>query len=204
MKEVEKIPYDRAKKLADRLVELLSPHCIKIDIAGSVRRKSFQVSDIEIVCLPKKMTIDLFSSIEIPIPEFWSVLSQFQKETGKDDLTGRYYKYLIPSGKKLLPEGKTLPTIQLDLFIPQADDYYRQLAIRTGSSNYSASVIAQGWRKIGWTGTEDGLRREEEVQRKGERWVCIHPNPTLPPVWESEEAFFQWLQVPYIQPIHRK
>lgn len=194
---ITKLPLSHAQKLANRLVQLLEPHCERIQIAGSIRREKNEVGDIEIVCQPKKMAADIFEFSHKPILEFWAELSRFTRLMGKPDGTGRQYKYSIPTG------WSKPDFIQLDLFIPQPDDYFRQLAIRTGRANYSASVIAHGWRKLGWVGTEDGLRREEQVEKKGEGWVCIHPNPTLPPRWTSESDFFQWLQVPYIHPTER-
>jgi len=39
--------YARAKRFADRLLELLTPHRDLINIAGSFRRQLYQVKDIE-------------------------------------------------------------------------------------------------------------------------------------------------------------
>ena len=114
-------------------------------------------------------------------------------------LFATYIKYSIPTGLSA-PQY-----VQLDLFIPQPDDYYRQLAIRTGSADYSARVIAYGWRKIGWVGTSDGLRKEEQVEKRGEQWICSLPEHEVikPPVWASEQDFFNWLKVEYIEPQFR-
>lgn len=132
-----KLPLHHAQRLANRLLEILSPHCDSIDIAGSIRRQKLEVGDIEIVCEPKKTVTDIFGGEKKPILDFWAVLRRISIKTllGKADGTGRYYKFLLPS-------GIGANTVQLDLFIPQPADYYRQLAIRTGSSNYSANVIA--------------------------------------------------------------
>lgn len=194
-----KLPLQHAQRLANRLVELLLPHCERIDIAGSIRREKEEVGDIEIVCKPKKIAADIFGFSHKPVLEFWVKLKRFTRLMGKVDGTGRQYKYLIPTG------WSEPAFIQLDLFIPATDDYFRQLAIRTGSANYSGSVIANGWRKLGWVGTEDGLRREEQVEKQGERWVCIYPDieTIKPPIWNSERDFFQWLGVEYIHPKSR-
>ena len=45
--------YSLAKSLADELIVVLKPYCIKIEIAGSVRRKKEQVKDIEICIVPE-------------------------------------------------------------------------------------------------------------------------------------------------------
>jgi len=57
----------------------------------------------------------------------------------------------------LLPSG-----INLDLFVPQRHDYYRQYATRTGSGDYSYKVIASAWVSKGWVGTPDGLHKRED------------------------------------------
>lgn len=196
-----KLPLHHASRLANRLVELLSPHCERIDIAGSVRRGKSEVGDIELVCEPKKIGTDIFGQSEKPVLEFWAVLRPFQRIMGNVDGTGRYYKYKIPTGWDV-PEY-----IQLDLFIPQPHDYYRQLAIRTGSANYSHRTLAAAWTRLGWVGTDDGLRRTDECRGipTGDkyRYVCTLEAPTLPPVWLSEEEFFEWLNVTYLVPENR-
>ena len=44
---------DRAKALAERIVEALRPHCERIEIAGSIRRERAEVNDIDLVLIPK-------------------------------------------------------------------------------------------------------------------------------------------------------
>jgi hypothetical protein len=101
-----------------------------------------------------------------------------------------------------------LQGIMLDLFIPDDFDYYRQYAIRTGSADYSFKVIANGWKNIGWCGSDKGLRKMSDCigtkQPDGKiKWKCINKNAELPPVWKSEEEFFQWIKVPIVKPQFR-
>ncbi len=195
----QKLLLPQAQRLAARLVELFSPHSDLIDIAGSVRREKPEVGDIEIVCYPKKIQTGFLGLSTAIHPQFFVVLSQFKRLLGKpENPDARYFKYEIPC------EKGSLRTICLDLFIPQLFDYYRQLAIRTGSSDYSKNVIATGWRKKGWVGTEEGLRREEEVSKKGDKWVCDVQDYTPPPVWKSEQEFFEWLDIKYLEPKNRQ
>jgi DNA polymerase/3'-5' exonuclease PolX len=130
-----KIPYSHAFRLANRVKEILTQFCQKIEIAGSVRRQKPEIGDIE-----------------------------------------------------------------------QADDFYRQLAIRTGSAEYSRFIIAVGWRKKGWVGSEEGLILESEATMKNGKYKLSVPahQRTLPPVWQSEEEFFNWLGVPCLQPERRE
>jgi len=189
-----------ALQIAFGLVSSLAPHCKIIHIAGSVRRLKPEVKDIEIVCLPK---MDSFDDIDIfcvhpkhkTVREFNDAVMQMGKVL-KGHTNGRYMQILLPEG------------INLDLFMPDENDYYRQLAIRTGPAEYSYSAIAIGWRKIGWCGTKDGLRLmtdcQDQKQCSGKStWHCINPTPELPPVWKSEREFFDWIKVPWLEPAQR-
>lgn len=186
--------------IAKKLVEKLSPHCTVINIAGSCRRQKPEVKDIEIVALPKYIQIEsepqgLFADIApamktIVSPDFINVYKNIGK-TIKGEPTGKYTQFELPQG------------INLDLFMPNDFDYYRQFAIRTGSAAYSARVIATGWKNIGWCGTDDGCRKITDCKKISGKWKCLNPNPELPPVWKSEEEFFDWIKVKWIEPNKR-
>jgi DNA polymerase/3'-5' exonuclease PolX len=190
--------YPQAKHIADRIVELFIPHCHVVHIAGSIRREKKEVKDIEIVCLPKKefVATDLFlGGSNKVVAGFAEALKTIQQEVIKGNQEGRYMQMIIKGGATL------------DLFMPQKEDYYRQLAIRTGSAEYSAFVIANGWKRKGWCGTHDGLRLQDEcVQGKSGNWMIADPfsDPTLPPVWQAEQEFFEWLGVEYVHPSKRE
>jgi DNA polymerase/3'-5' exonuclease PolX len=127
------------------------------------------------------------------LPGFNEALKSIQHQIIKGNAEGRYMQMFIKGGAVL------------DLFMPQKEDYYRQLAIRTGSAQYSAFVIAQGWKRKGWCGTHDGLRLQSEcIQTKSNNWVCEKKEPTIPPVWQSEQEFFHWLGVEYVHPSKRE
>jgi len=194
-----------ALEIANKLVETLSPHCTLINIAGSCRREKPEVKDIEIVALPKYIQIPsepqgLFDDIPpamktVISPGYLKVYNEIGKKI-KGKAVGKYSQFELSEG------------IKLDLFTPDDFDYYRIFAIRTGSADYSARVIAQGWLKVGWCGSDKGLRKISECEKKFssegvESWKCINPNGELPPVWESEEEFFEWLKVKWIEPCRR-
>jgi DNA polymerase/3'-5' exonuclease PolX len=52
MKRDEGMPLEYARGMAGALVDLLSPACVRIEIAGSVRRQKDRPNDIEIVAVP--------------------------------------------------------------------------------------------------------------------------------------------------------
>lgn len=191
-------PLSYATSIANRVVDILTPFCHRIHIAGSVRRRETYVKDIEIVCLPKTEFIkdpsDLFGGgQEFIVGDFEKAIKHIASSVVKGKVGGRYMQIILKGG------------ITLDLFMPDQEDYYRQLVIRTGSADYVRRVVASTWKLKGWCGTPEGLRLITEcVGRDGgdgkTTWKCTATNPTLPPVWDSEEVFFYWLGIPYTPP----
>ena len=115
---------DEAKKIADKYVEILKPYCLRIEIAGSIRREKPEVKDIEIVAIPGN------------IESFAREVNKLQKVKGEP--TGKYTQ-------RILPEG-----ISLDLFIANEKNWGLIFAIRTGSANFSHKTLACGWVKKGY------------------------------------------------------
>jgi DNA polymerase/3'-5' exonuclease PolX len=189
--------FKKAKAIADRVVDLFQPYSELVHIAGSIRREKEMVKDIEIVCLPKKefVSTDLFGGGFLKVcPGFADALRFIQDKVIKGNPEGRYMQLILKGGTTL------------DLFMPQKEDYYRQLAIRTGSAEYSSLVIAHAWKRKGWCGTHEGLRLQLDctLNEKSGNWNVWNKNPTLPPVWQSEEEFFKWLGVEWTHPKFRE
>lgn len=128
--------YAEASILADRVIQDLSPHCLRISIAGSVRRKRPECRDIEVVAIPKPYQVGLFES------GIATVVNQWPKVKG--ELPCKYTQ-------RMLPEG-----IKLDLFFATSLNWGLILAIRTGSAEYSHKVLARGWSNLGYHG-EGGM-----------------------------------------------
>ncbi len=185
----------QAAPIAISIAQALAPHCLVVDIAGSVRRALREVGDIEICCLPRMecITTDLFSEKKEyrRIPEFDKYVSSLGRKVKNGD---NYIQITL----------KEHP-ISLDLFIPRKEDYYRIFAIRTGSADYSQRVIAGGWLKQGWCGVSGaGLRMTRECYKDTSgKWRCPNPTPTLPPAWKDEKEFFDWLKVQWLPPQNR-
>ncbi len=196
---------NHACQTAIRFQEMLAPHCDRIHIAGSVRRRQHQVKDIEIVCQPKKefQATDLFGGGQHVISkDFTEALMQITGKVVKGNVNGRYMQIITSS--------RICPGIKLDLFMPDSADYFRQLVIRTGSKEYVHHIIAGGWVHKGWCGVKDvGLRRMEDCTRRivagGKTvWNLWNKDGEKPPAWESEEEFYQWIGVSYHPPHERE
>lgn len=172
-----KMPLGRAQIIAERFIKLVGPYCQKLCVAGSVRRKCAEVHDIEFVCVPK----DEFSMGQVFPAGFLGL-----KVNGS-----RLKRFVYPESG-----------VQIELYITTIADYGRILAIRTGSSAFSHINLALRWNRLGWCGTEDGLRRKIECDHKS-TWR-IKPeykaNPTLPPIFDTEERFFEFLGIEWSHP----
>ena len=108
-----RIPLAEALDVAANVVSALGPHCQKIDIAGSIRRQSPTIGDVEIVCLPDRSPLE---STPLFAGGFAQVVGQWP--TYKGTPAGRYTQRLLSCGLKL------------DLFMPHPDGYGLILAMR--------------------------------------------------------------------------
>lgn len=129
----KKFTYSEANSIALHVLELLRPHCIRCEIAGSIRREKSEIKDIEIVAIPKPYQTGLFQD---GIAE---VVNRWQKVKG--ELVYGKTKYT----QRMLPEG-----IKLDLFFAEEGNWGLIFAIRTGSKEYSHKILANGWVKRGY------------------------------------------------------
>ena len=172
-----------AKMIADRFMKHLEPFVAMMSIAGSTRRECPEVGDIEVVCVPK----DEFSMGPCFPEGFYGMTTN-----------GTRLKKFKYGQDGLIP-------IQLELYITNINDYGRILAIRTGSSFFSHTALAMQWNRRGWCGTEGGLRLKSECIRKS-TWK-IKPEyklaPTLPPIFDTEEKFFEFIGAKWIPPQER-
>ena len=128
-----RIPLAEALGIAANVVAVLGPHCLKIDVAGSVRRQRPTIGDLEIVCLPDR---DPLESTPLFAGGFAAAVERWPGSKGNPD--GRYTQRLLPCG------------LRLDLFMPHPDGYGLIMAIRTGSADWSHKVLATGWKRAGF------------------------------------------------------
>jgi len=150
-----------ARQIAQSTLEQLKPHCERIEIAGSIRRKKPQPKDIEIVAIPKPYDIGLFESGIATVVNKWKKV--------KGELPCKYTQ-------RILPEG-----IALDLFFATPENWGLIFAIRTGSADYSHKVLATTWVKFGYKSEGGILKRNgkaypvrEEIElfkMLGLRWI---------------------------------
>lgn len=163
--------YDEALKIAQDTLQELSPHCVRLCVAGSVRRQRPEVKDIEIVAIPKPYQTGLFAD------GIALVVNNWQKVKG--ELPCKYTQRILPSG------------IKLDLFFATRQNFGLIKAIRTGSAEYSHKVLATTWVQKGYKSIDGNLtyngrivdvpEEEHLFTRLGLKYI----EPYLREVWKT-------------------
>lgn len=189
--------HELAYDIAKDAVGILQPHCTDITIAGDLRRCESSVEEITLVIAPK---YDYSTNLlgEVTGAGYTSGLFKaisalgFIKE-GSMDSTMRYCRIDAPHG------------IPIDIFITTKEDYWRQVAHRTGPYEYYRYVLASAWNQMGWCETINGLRKTAQCVEPKDLstpfYICIAGKYTImPPEWNSEEHLYAWLGITYLKP----
>jgi DNA polymerase/3'-5' exonuclease PolX len=175
-------PLAEAERIAAALVADLEPHCTRIAIAGSVRRRKEQVGDIELVAIPRYEPAGLFG--DRAANRLWEHLHarDAYRFTKGDNPDGRYYQLALPAQSDL----------QVDLFLAQPDNWGLTLLVRTGSAAFSTAMLAR-WKRAQGIGREQlGSVDGRLVTRDGR----VVPTP-------DEETIFQLLGMRPVPPERR-
>lgn len=175
-------PYDQVIRVANKLVEYLSPFCQRIEIAGSLRRRKDVINDIEIVAVPTHLT-DLFGNpiqathLDIALDDLMKQEKIRHKEPKR---WGQKYKAFIV-------ESTAGELYQVDLFLPSLDTWGCVYMIRTGSAEFSKRMVTP--KKFGGLMPNDLRVQDARVWRGNE---CL---PTL----EEGDLFRLW-GMKFVQP----
>lgn len=183
--------YTQAFRLAERIKNELAPACLKIKIAGSIRRKAPHVGDIELVCIPKKhYQHDMFGG---KVEEKTTLLDELlnnlvdNKRLQPPTLNGpKQKKYALFN-----PDG-----FNLDIFIATPENWGYILAIRTGDAWFSKKIVTQSHKK-GFL--PDSMHCDSGslwLTKKNEAW----PQKIITPL---ERDFFNYLLCGWLEPENR-
>jgi len=177
-----------ASQLAGELVNLLSPACVQIEVAGSVRRCKSEVKDIEIVCEPRYATnLDMFGDIIKIAQNFGSHLDAII-----NTLLGVYRGTLKKNGEKYKQLALTYPhSINLDFFIVTPPASWGVIfTIRTGPASFSQRLVTStrygGCMPPGWKVQGGALWHDQDIV----------PTPT-------ERSLFDAIGLDWIEPMSR-
>lgn len=162
----KRYPLAQAKEIAAELEFLLAPHCERIIIAGSIRRRRADVADIELLYIPRyeERQIDLLSTGQVNTTDgiIDNILS-------KGILAKRLSKNGSPAwGAKNKLAVHVNSGIPVDLFATDAECWHNYLVCRTGpaESNMRIATAAQKkgltWHPYG-TGFTDAMSNAYHV-----------------------------------------
>lgn len=186
MADKQKFEWSKAKRIADEIVAMMTPHVERIEIAGSLRRKKPLVSDIEILFIPKMYEAQsgLFETVSVSATDQYlahlltqDVIRQRPSINGSSTWgTQNKLGIHVASG------------IPVDFFSTDAARWWNSLVMRTGSKDTNLALTNGALRRGGhWkvysTGFEDSDGR-------------MHPA-------KSEEDVFNLCGIQYLPPEHR-
>lgn len=185
-----RMPLKDAQVLADEVVRMLKRACVQITIAGSIRRQKPTVGDIEVVCVPRLVTVmgglfgdqpETVDALEARVADLMDDLLEYRLDRNLRKAAGSRYRRLFYQG------------FPLDLFSPAADSYGAILTIRTGPAEYSHRLVTPR--------SQGGLMPDHLQMKEGSLRYRVSgeaiPTPT-------EESFFAAISLPWIAPEDRQ
>jgi DNA polymerase/3'-5' exonuclease PolX len=197
MTDKVRFPREVAMPIAEGIVYDLRPFCVRIEIAGSLRRQKADVGDIEILYIPviieEPDDTDLFATREAD-----KAHDQIQKLERNGVLERRLsaagHQAYGPKNKLLVHRASGIP---VDLFAATTETWWNLLVCRTGpaelNQRIAAAAIAKGWH---WQVYGPGFSR---VVDGGEAL----PDRTETHAVISEKAVFDFVGLPYRDPPDR-
>jgi len=137
---------EEAQKLAEQIVKQIHPHCERVEIVGSIRRKQSQIRDVDVVLTPKSF--------------LWSrIIATLQRTMDA----------------KVLKRGEsiaqlTIEGVNVDLYVASPETYEPLVLIRTGSAghNIKLSILAH---KKGMKLSHRGLIKNGRIIASSEREI---------------------------------
>lgn len=153
---------DEAQRLAEKYKSLLAPHCHRIEVAGSIRRRRPQVKDIELVIIPKP-----YESEGLFVSGIATVINDWPKVKG--ELPCKYTKRVSPDG------------IILDIFFCHELNWGLIYMIRTGSWEFSKKMVGtwlprEGYRSINGDLVHPGTAEVMEIREERELFQLAKMN----------------------------
>lgn len=199
-----------ATQIGEKLIEYLEPACHRITLAGSIRRQTRRVNDVELLLCPKRETVanGLFGTKEVSAID--AILADLEKRDVLERVKGgeKYKQYIY----KL-----AFPHIKIDLWTAFLHSWGFQLAIRTGPWQLSKRMVTQR--------CKNGLLHDDYKCEGGSVWTCRGNDPAdsvafdiwqehedAPPaqgIWNmyptpDEQDFFKLIDGGYIPPERRR
>ena len=167
----------RAVNIANKFKQRIEPYCVKVIIAGSIRRNKPNVKDIEILAEPH---IEVIARKPFPPIVTMNIIPYFNKlhknPRFRFEKDGNKFKKIW----LLTRNGKDLIAIDLWLVIPP-DQWGTKLLIRTGPESFSKWLVT--------------VRKPQGYKFKNNQ--LFDPNDDLIPT-PTEDSVFKALDLPFI------
>lgn len=204
--EIERLPRAEALDLASQAMRALSRYCERLELAGSLRRRTQTVGDIELVAVPKKerVQVGLFEDDVQEISRLDEVIRAYlgtprTRWALRLDRAGRGANG--PKYKRLTFDG-----FGLDLFVCTPPAQWGVIfAIRTGPWLFSKQLVShrnvriddpRGIQRPRWGILPDDMKVEHGALWRGGQSTPI-PTP-------EEVHFFEAIGATYREPWERK
>jgi len=173
-------PYAQILSRAEHLVDVLRPGCERIEIAGSLRRGKAEVSDIEIIVIPKPL-LDLFGEP--------GKFSQVDAILGSLPIA---YSKRGPKQKQFLVRDSHGDEIQVDLFVQTDPETWGvNYLIRTGDALFSKRMVTPTW--------QGGFMPSGFSVKNARVWCDGEPLPTP----QESDVFDLW-KMAFVDPRYRE
>jgi DNA polymerase/3'-5' exonuclease PolX len=191
----QRLPRREAQVLALELVDLLRESCVRIEIAGSIRRQRADVADLDIVAIPQthtRVAEDLFGQMVVDGPPVSALHERCEALVAAGKLS-------IPLNDKGHPRAwgpqlkrATYRELPVDILSTTWECWGVALLLKTGPWEFSKRLVTR--RSDGGACPRDLIFRESRVRRRDTHEVLETP---------TEEAVFAALGLEYVQPERR-
>lgn len=133
-----------ALKVAADVIEILKPGCVRIEVAGSIRRLASHVKDIEIVAVPDLKPLHARKpEFGKPLPvQHKTSLDRIVYDHGQDSEDDDYPWQILKNGPKYKRFHVKKSMIAVDLFLVTPPAQWGVLSIiRTGPADFSHWMV---------------------------------------------------------------
>lgn len=192
-KTANKMDLAKARQLAEAVKAELEDVCERIEIAGSVRRKYFQVGDLEFVVIPKQH----FTLLGEPLER--SMLDDRLDSLVRQDKLRR-----LKNGPKWKQFELVKAGCRMDLYLCTPETWAVVLFMRTGPADFSHQVVTQKGKRCAESG-RPGLLPEymsfgNQTEEGRNRLFAYGEALKI----DSEEELFKLVGLKYLEPWERR
>ena len=175
---------EEAEVLAQKVIEVLTPLCDRVEVAGSIRRKKPQVNDIDIVAIPrpkKGPRVSAFGPLAVyEVGDVWSRL--MPEALAKEPLK----LIRLQAGPELM-RFTSDNGLQVDVYRARPETWGIMLLVRTGSKEHNVKLCILAHEKGMMLSAKEGVFKDGKVIAS-----------------RTEEEIFAALELDYVEPRDRE